>query len=305
MAKTELFVRKQSGGMFAVANEGMTTGNIFWVDSGSGTDSDGYGQNPDAPFATVDYAVGKCTANNGDRIYVMPGHAENLAADSAVDVDVAGITIIGLGEGADRPTFTATAAAGDFKLAAASTVIKNLLFLGGFDETTGIIEVSAADCKIIDCEYRDVTGQATDVLITTAAADRLEINGFKVIGAAAAGGASAIALVGADDARLSNLDIYGNFSVAGIDFRTTKSERVEIKDFSIWNANAADIAIKDTVGSSTGKIGPNGFIKIAENAANITEAVTGATFQLFDPVYVCNLAGEKAMLIDWTASTNA
>lgn len=305
--RTALFSRHQPGGVFTIENLTEHPGNIWFVDSGSGTgaDSAGYGKNPDAPFLTLDYAIGQCEASNGDVIYVMPGHAEDLDADSAVDVDVAGITIIGLGHGAARPTFNATAVAGDFKLAAASTVIKNLLFTGGIDATTGIIEVSAADCAIIDCEYRDVTGQATDVLITTANADRLLIDGFKVIGAAAAGANSAIALVGADDCEIRNCFLYGNFAVGAIDLRTTASSRVNIHDCKIWTENAADIAIVDTITASTGWIGPNLQIMLQDNAANITTAVTGATFQLVDPVYVCNLAGEKAMLIDWTASTNA
>jgi hypothetical protein len=44
---------------------------------------------------------------------------------------------------------------------------------------------------------------------------------------------------------------------------------------------------------------------LLDNAANVTEAITGATFVTFDPVYVVNLAGEKAMLINTTASTDA
>jgi hypothetical protein len=46
MARTELFVRKQSGGMFSVVNQALTTGNIFFVNSANGTNSAGYGQNP-------------------------------------------------------------------------------------------------------------------------------------------------------------------------------------------------------------------------------------------------------------------
>lgn len=307
MGKTQLFTRHQPGGMFAIVNEGVVTGSVFWVDSGNsnGADAAGYGNNPDYPFLTLDYAVGQCAANNGDVIYVMPGHAENLGADSAVDIDVAGITVIGLGKGAARPTFTATAIAGDFKLAAASTVIKNLLFLGGIDATTGIIEVSAADCQVLDCEYRDVTGQATDILITTADADRLLVDTFKVIGAAAAGGNSAIALVGADDCEIRNCYLYGNFAVGAIDCRTTKSERINVHDCKIWTENSADIAVVDTITASTGWIGPNLQIKLKDNAANIIAAITGATFQMVDPVYIVNLVNEKAMLSAWTASTNA
>lgn len=305
--KTALFSRKQSGGMFTVVDESLTTGDIWWVDAGSstGVDSAGAGQNPDIPFLTLDYAVGKCTANNGDVIYCMPGHVENLAADSDVDIDVAGIKVIGLGYGADRPTFTATATTGDFKLAAASTWVENILFLGGVDATTGIVEVTGTDCTLKNIEYRDSVDQATDMIMVVDGADRLTIDGYRCIGAAGAGANSAIAVDGADDLIIRNFDIYGNFAVGAIDFRTHASARCHIHSGKGWTANSADVIIVDTVTGSTGFIGPDINIMLKDHAANIQGSVNGATFQLMDPVYVCNLVNEKGMLIDWTASTSA
>ena len=276
-------------------------GRVFYVDS----NTDGTaGTSWSTAVGTIDEAVNLCTASAGDVIFVHPSHAESLAADSAIDIDKAGVTVIGLRQGRLMPTLTATAIAGDCKLAAAGVTIKNLRFLGGVDATTGCIEVSAADCAIIDCEYRDSVDQATDVIITTAAADRLLIDGFTCFGAAAAGANSAIALVGLDDCEIKNCYIYGNFAVGAIDCRTTEVVRVNIHDCKIWTENAADIAIVDTKTASTGWIGPNISIMLKENAANITNAVTGATFQMVDPVYIVNLAGEKAMLSNWTASTH-
>jgi hypothetical protein len=305
MGRTALFSRHQPGGVFTVDDLGEHPGAIWFVSSTNAAASDtaGFGKNPDAPFATLDYAVGLGTA--GDTIYLMPGHAESLAADSDVDIDVAGLKIIGLGWGAARPTFTATAIAGDFKLAAASTYIENVLFLSGVDATTGMVEVSAADCSIINCEFRDSVDQATDMLMVLDGSDRLLLDGVEFTMAAAAGANSAIAIGSSDDVEIRNFKIYGNFAVAAIDFRTAASTRANIHTGKIWTENAADIAIKDTITGSTGWIGPDIQIMLQDNAANITTAVTGATFQLMDPVYVCNLAGEKGMLIDWTASTNA
>ena len=305
--RTALFNRKQPGGVFSIQDMLEHPGDIWFVDSGCATGGDtvGHGKNPDEAFATLDYAVGRCTSNNGDVILVMPGHAENLAADSDVDVDVAGLKILGLGWGGSRPTFTATAIAGDFKLASSCNWIENLLFIGGVDATTGILEISGSDNTVRNIEYRDSVGQATDILITVDGADRLHIDGFRVIGAAGAGGNSAIALDGSDDAIIENWDIYGNFAVGAIDFRTTASARVHVHSGKGWTANAADIIIVDTVTGSTGFIGPDIVCMLNDNAANITTAVTGATFQLMDPVYVCNLVNEKGMLINWTASTHA
>jgi hypothetical protein len=280
-------------------------GDIWFVDSGVGVDAAGYGQNPDSPCATLDYAVGLCTANNGDVIYVMPGHAETIVADSGVDIDVAGVKVIGLGWGASRPTFTfTTAVTADFKLAADSVHVENILFLGGIDATTGVVEISGADCKLINCEYRDVTGEATDIIVTVNNADRLLIDGLRVIGAAGDGGDTAIALDGCDDAVIRNFDIYGNFDQGAIECRTTASNRIKVYSGTIWTEGAEDLAIKDLITASTGTIGPDLNLILQDNAANITEAITGATFQLVGPIWVVNAVAEQSMQINWTASTD-
>jgi len=101
-----------------------------------------------------------------------------------------------------------------------------------------------------------------------------------------------------------NVIMDGNFAVAGIDFRTAASTDAQIYNARFRTRNAADIFVKDTITASTGMVGPNLYLRLQDNAANITESITGATFVVVDPVYVVNLAGEKAMLINWTESTD-
>ena len=305
--RTPFFNYAQPGGFFTVNDMMQHPGNVWFADSGhsAATDGAGYGRSPFAPFATLDYAVSHGDIATGDTIFLMPGHAENLAADSDVDVDVSNLQIIGLGWGGCRPTFTATAIAGDFKLAASCGILRNILFLSGVDATTGLLEVSSADWLIDNCEFRDSVDQATDMLVALDGSDRLHIKDCIFTMAAGAGANSAIAIVSSDDVHIEGCTIYGNFAVGAIDFRTTASARANIHDCKIWTANAADIAIVDTITASTGWIGPNLQIMLADNAANITTAVTGATFQMVDPVYICNLVNEKAMLSNWTASTHA
>lgn len=279
-------------------------GEVFWVDSVNGSNSN---KGTFArPFASIDYAVGRCTASRGDIIVAKPGHVETVTAAGGLDLDVAGICVLGLGSGSLRPTVNFTTAVGaDMDVDAANITVVNLLFTGGVDALTGPIDVNAADFSLIGCEYRDVTGQATDVIVADANADRLWIEGYFHNGAAAAGGASAIALIGMDNPVIKNFKLVGNFSVAAIDCRTTAVVDLDISNGYIWTKNAADVCIKDTITASTGKIGPSLYLMLTDNAANITEAVTGATFHLFDDVYVCNLVNEKAVLINWTASTDA
>ena len=298
-----VFSARAPGGQPILYNADQA-GDVFFVYATDGASTNG-GTSWNDAMATIDQGVNKAAASNGDIVIVHPAHTEDLGADSAIDIDKAGVSVIGIRHGRLMPTLDVTAEAGDCKLAAAGVTIQNLRFTGGIDIITGCIEVSAADCSILDCEFRDVTGQATDAIITTAAADRLLIDGYVHFGAAAAGANAAIAIVGADDVEIRNFYLHGNFAVGAIDFRTTPSARVRVHSGYIWTRNAADIGIVDTITSSTGAIGPDITIMLTDNAANITTAVTGATFQLFDPVYVCNLVDEKGLLINWTASTHA
>lgn len=287
-------------------------GKVFWVGNsasllvGEKSASNGNKGGFLDPFSTIDYAVGQCAANRGDIIFVRPNHTETVTAAAGLDLDVAGIAVIGLGSGSNRATvnFT-TATTADMDVDAANITMVNFLFTGGVDALAGPIDVNAADFKLLNSEWRDVTGQATDVIIADANADRLLIDGWFHNGAAAAGANSAIALIGMDNPVIKNFKLVGNFAVGAIDCRTTAVVDLDISDGYIWNKNAADIAVVDTITASTGKIGPDLEIMLTDNAANITEAITGATFHLFDPVYVCNLVNEKAMLINWTASTDA
>ena len=43
-----------------------TTGNVFFVDAGAanGSDTTAAGKDAETPFITLDFAVGRCTANN-------------------------------------------------------------------------------------------------------------------------------------------------------------------------------------------------------------------------------------------------
>ena len=281
-------------------------GNVFWVDSTAG--SNGNKGTYERPFATIDYAVGRCTANKGDIIMVKPGHTETVTAAAGLDLDVAGIAIVGLGSGSNRPTvnFT-TATTADMDVDAANITIYNLLFTGGIDALAGPIDVNAADFSFINCETRDVTGQATDFIVTDDNCDRFYISGWKHLGAAAAGADTAISIVGGDDWVIEDFDIYGNFAVAAIENVTTASNRVRIGGGSAsyaWTENAADVIVT-MVATSTGFVGPNINAMLQDNAANITEAFVGAAMQFMQPINICNLAGESSMQTNITASTDA
>ena len=291
---------------------GLTTGRVFYVNNSTvlpvgaiGGSNANSGTSPLQPFSTIDYAVGQCTASRGDVIYIMPSHAETVNAAAFIAVDVAGVSIIGLGQGSIRPTLNFTATASTITMSAANCTLSNVLLTGGVDAVVSPIVVSAADCKILNVEYRDVTGQCTDGILTTAGADRLEIAGLRWDGATAAGTNAAIAIVGGDRLSVHDCIFDGNFAVGCIDVRTTATTDLEVYNCKARTRNAADIFLVDTITASTGIVGPSLYLRLQDNAANITEAVTGATFVYHNDISIVNLAGELGMLTNITASTYA
>ena len=124
--RNSLFSRQQPGGFWVVSRIEDQPGDIWFVDSGSATGSDavGYGRNPDQPFATLDYAIGQCTANNGDVIICKAGHTESVAAAADLVFDVAGVTVIFQGNGTNRATIDfGTDAAADMDVTAANVTL--------------------------------------------------------------------------------------------------------------------------------------------------------------------------------------
>lgn len=307
-SRSALFVRKQAGGAFMVSEIEKQPNAVFFVNSVTGTDSTGFGQNPDTPFATIDYAVGQCTASKGDVIYVLPGHVETVAAAAGLALDVIGIKVIGLGHAGIRPQVNLTATDATVTISAAAVTVENILFTGGIDAIVSMIVVSAADAVLRNIETRDVTGQMVVAILTTAGANRLLIEDYRHIGDPAAGADTAITLVGGSDIVIRDFSIQGNFAVAAIRNVTTACTRARIggghRVNYIWTQNSADTAIT-MVAAATGFIGPNINIMLTDNAANITEACVGAAMQFMQPINVCNLAGESSMQINITASTDA
>lgn len=153
-------------------------GSIFWVNSGNG--SDGNKGTFDRPFSTIDYAVGKCAANNGDIIMVKPGHTDTVSAADGIAFDVAGVTVIGLGTGTARPTITLdTAATADINISAANVTLHNLVFTANFADVARFLQVTAKHAHVDLCEFNEAGANLNwvDVVAMTGAANTAD--GFK------------------------------------------------------------------------------------------------------------------------------
>ena len=130
----------------------------FYVSSTAANASNGNDGSFDAPFATLDYAIGLCTANKGDTIVVMPNHAETITGVGGITADIAGINIIGQGVGAARPTFLMDGATDvTFVVSAANVTVQNMFFKAGHSGVVTCFNITAGSCNLVDLEFGNNT----------------------------------------------------------------------------------------------------------------------------------------------------
>lgn len=233
-----------SQGVPVSAGGRMTTGSVFFVDSNTGSNGN-KGTSSDKPFADIDYAVGRCTANKGDIIYVMPGHVEDLADTStsgAIDLDVAGISVIGIGSGSLQPRIDFNHADSDFFIGADNVTVENMHFEA---TVTGVkigvnIEDGVDYATVRNCRFTAETVGTDEFLVsiqTNDASNYATIEGCTII-MDAAGAVAAIGFVKDTLGTIvRNCYIQGDFSTACIEGITTKSDNLLIDSNIIINGD--------------------------------------------------------------------
>ncbi len=237
-------------------------GNIFFVDSGhaSARDAGGNaGDDPQSPFATIDYAIGRCTASNGDIILVAPGHTETVSGAAGINLDVAGVTVVCVGWQGTRPTITLSAVASTIAVGAA-----NCAWYGGLitvsDDATIAVDINSAGFLLDGTEMKNSASKeaVTWIDVGTGAAantcDRTTLRNL-TIKCPAVGTTGAVELGAiADNVVIENCDIDGDFGDACIHnptgFVLTK---LKIAKCSLRNTQTGDHAI-ELVSACTGRI---------------------------------------------------
>ncbi len=226
------------------------TGQIIFVNSATGN-SNGDGTSL-RPFSTLESAMNKSGLSAGDAIILMEGHAETISGAAGAAIDVAGVSVIGLGVGNKRPTFSFSATASTIVMTAASCSLRNIITKATVDSVVSCIVVSAAGCTI-DVEHQDTSAavEAVRVVLTTSAADNLTCN--VVYKGFTAGNATVntVRLVGVDNARV-NVDFYGVVTTAIVEMTTPASTNVFVTG-KFYTSGTTDLSknVVDTVGGST------------------------------------------------------
>jgi len=199
--------------------------------------------------AAIDLAVAS-TASKSDIIWLTAGYTETVSTAAQIALDKIGLRVIGLGTGANRPTFTFSAVDATITMTAASCSLENVILIPSIDEVVSGIVVSAADCTV-HVEVQDANDiEFVTAILTTAGADRLDID-LKYLGDI--GGDACIApiqLVGVDTARI-HVDFYGVADTAVVNFITTVCLNIDVTGYFNNVGTALTKSVVDTEGNGS------------------------------------------------------
>ncbi len=182
-----------------------TSGTTWYLDDG-GSNGDGRSwQSAKTTLAAVEALVAV-----GDAIFVGRNHNEALTTGGDL-INIAGVSITGMGTGDDRPLFDMDVDADELTLNAAGITLKNLRFRPGATALTSGIIVGAAGigCVIEDCAFVDGeaagTDEWTDAIVVNTAASDLTVKNCTFYNTGAPG-----TFINLDAATIANATIIGN-----------------------------------------------------------------------------------------------
>lgn len=277
------------GKVFYVNNSSVLAATDDGV-AGADTPSNGTYQRP---FSTIDYAIGRCTANRGDIIFVMPGHAENLATAAAITADIAGVAIVGLGTGDKRPTLSWTAAAATLSVTAANVSFVNCRFINNFADVTTAFNVAAGGDSLSfeGCLFSDTSTilNCIDFFTLATGVDNISFINCRVVGKSASND-SFITGVAHDGIFIDGCQIQfdvAQTSVVGIIESSGNATNVWIKN-SLFRSNVDGALFIDFNGAANSGGVTNCYFSSLD--------VAGATTAGFDftggHIFECYVAGE-------------
>lgn len=255
----------------------QSNGNTFFVDSTNGENTAGgeWGKSWEYPYATVNYAISKCTTGAGDVILVAAAHVETITATSTASgastgqfcIDKGDVSIIGMGRGTKRPLFSlTTAAAAGIKVVGTSpnVLLSNLVFKTYYTGGTTAVIAASANCYGLTVEncmfYETANSQEALIGITLAALiEDVTIRGCYFHSIDGGGNTAAITTAGAAP-RLKIYDNWfrGDWSGPVLDLdAAAASLDIDIHDNVINNVDAAAGLVIGTHADSTGMIYDN------------------------------------------------
>jgi len=213
-------VAEEGGGESLVP---QTRGEVFYVHSGSGSASDS-GLSPTSALTTIALALAKCTADQGDTIYVLEGHNEGFGA-AQLTLNKAGVAIIGVGDGGELPIIDFDDAAASIDITANNMTLKNLKFrpstpdvLIGVEIATNVTGTTIENCEFSMGEAGTGADEFAKAIRLVSGNHETVIRDTRILAHASAGGATHGIEIAAASNRLvlDGIVIDGPYATNGI-----------------------------------------------------------------------------------------
>lgn len=250
-------------------------GKVFWVYNGTALQvgqrggSDGNKGTYDSPFATILYAMTQCAANRGDIIFVKPGHAESIPDAATLTLDVAGVAIVGLGRGANRPTLTfTTAATANIPVTAANISVQNILHKANFADIVSAYTATGTntptDFLLEGNEFRDGSTVLNFLKTFTGNATANSMDGFtylnnKVFGLSTTAASQAVIMAAATNrcTYQDNFVVYPvlNDTATLVDFGANNQLNLDMGRNKVFRPSTSTTGGSLFSGGSTGSTG--------------------------------------------------
>lgn len=226
-----------------------------------------------APFATLKYAVTNLPSGllTNATFVLLPGHTETLSAVNGADLDIdaAGVTVIGVGTGSYQPTIKLSAVTTSrINVSGANVTLYNLRIECDLTGNTHVdaLYVTGADCTIDSCFLTEgtTTEQSDNYIRLTTGANNAIVRNCEIMSVTAGSEAGIIIATTLNRVQVVKNWIHGNFSNAPV-YSASVHTHCLIDDNRIQQLTTA-VPIRFTA-AATGFI-VNNRCSIAANLAN-------------------------------------
>lgn len=267
---SEFIPRLAPASVGVVSNSAV--GRVFYVTNAASNESDtpGGGTSWANPLATIDYAIGQCVAARGDVIMVGPGHVETVTAAAGIALDVAGVSIVGVGNRRNRPRINFTTSVdASMTISGANCRVENLWFTCSIDDQTVMLDVSGAASTIKGCEFTmgDATYDAENGVSLSSAADNATIEGNTFSSTSGTDIPNALSVNAADNTIIRGNIFYGYFGTGGAIANGAAAVGLQIIDNYIVNRTADGNNKAIVLHSSTNGIIANNRMAIIDSTS--------------------------------------
>lgn len=275
----------------------VTTGNYFFV-NGNGLGNSA----PALTYNSIADALAQCVSGRGDVIIVQPGYTEAVGA-AGLAINKNGVSIIGLGNRSQRPSFSFGATAATIAISGSGVLISNFSSTCSVDEIVTAFTITGASCTFDNVSYIDTsTFQLIQFALVTGTRFVMQ-NCYHYQSTAAATAAYWVSLGGADRSEILNnyfhLTMPNSASSAVIGSVATAPLGIHIKGNDIYLAGGTTIASAILLVASTTGL-------VTYNNAYISATSQVGTFALASAAGAVNLTTNvvnKSGILDPAADT--